>query len=85
MVDDAVHGRDCKHRHGEHAQAIDALALFFDERLSGHTPDDSCGEGATADDQQKSEAERKRGGERGSDVEVCKKARCQVALSRSTQ
>jgi hypothetical protein len=31
-----------------HAQAIDALALFFDERLPGYAPDDSCGEAQIA-------------------------------------
>ena len=47
MVDDAVHGRDCEHRHGEHAQAIDALVLCLDERLSGQAADDGRSQSTT--------------------------------------
>jgi hypothetical protein len=64
----------CEHGHGEHTQAVDTLALRLYELLTGYAPDDSRCESAATDDQEKFGAESKRGGERGSKIDMSKEA-----------
>ena len=42
---DAVHGGDREHEHGEHAEAVDALALRLDPGAPGDAADRRRGEG----------------------------------------
>ena len=52
VVDNAVHRGDGKCRHGDHAQAVDALTLGLDKGVAGNATDDGRAKSAAGDDRQ---------------------------------